>query len=141
MLLITISRYIVNFLFLFLTIIRHQNLIWYLHHWLVLDSLYHVEHFYIILMKVRHLASPAIQEIRKRNNIQYLEKWEIFFSFAYLSAVWLQFGQNPVQKCCLIWFQLDFAQIVTKQLIDKQNKKIFLISPNIKYWFFCEFLA
>ena len=68
-----------------------------------------------------HLASPAMQEIGKRNNIYYLEKWEIFFSFAYLSAVWLQFWQNPVQKSCLQWFQLDFAQIATKQLIDKQN--------------------
>ena len=65
-----------------------------------------------------------------------MEKWEIFFSFAYLSAVWLQFWQNPVQKSRLQWFQLDFAQIVTKQLIDKQNWKIFLISPNTKYCFF-----
>ena len=38
-----------------------------------------------------------MQEIGKRNNIQYLEKCEIFFSFAYLSAVWLQFWPNPVQ--------------------------------------------
>ena len=82
-----------------------------------------------------------MQEIGKRNNIQYLENLEIFFSFAYLSAVWLQFWQNTVQKSCLQWFQLDFAQIVTKQLIDKQEQKIFFISKNIKYGFFCEFLA
>ena len=62
-----------------------------------------------------------MQEIGKGNNIQYLEKWEVFFNSAYLSAVWLQFGQNPVENYCLQWFQLDFAQIVTKQLIDKKN--------------------
>ena len=39
----------------------------------------------------------------------------MFFSFAYLSAVWLQFGQNQVEKTCQQWFQLDFPQIVTKQ--------------------------
>ena len=37
-----------------------------------------------------------------------------FFSFAYISAVWLQYGQNPVEKACVQWFQLDFAQIVTQ---------------------------
>ena len=43
-----------------------------------------------------------MQEIVKRNNIlKYLEKCEIFFSFTYLSAVWLQFRQSPVQKSCL----------------------------------------
>ena len=82
-----------------------------------------------------------MQEIRKRNNIQYLEKWEIFFSFAYLSAVWLLLGQNPIEIILDNIFVLDFAQIVTKQLIDKQNWKIFLISPNIEYCFFCEFLV
>ena len=50
-------------------------------------------------MKIRYMASPAMQEIRKRNNIWRNEKY--FFSFAYLSAVWLQFGQNPVEKYCL----------------------------------------
>ena len=67
----------------------------------------------------------------KKNNIKYLEKWEIFFRFAYLSAVWLQFGQNSIEiineKNCALYFSL----IVTKQLINKQNWKIFLISPNI----------
>ena len=64
------------------------------------------------------LASPAMQEIVKRNNISSNIKIfeEIFFSFAYLSAVWLQFCQNPVQKSCLEW-----SQMVTKQLKDKQN--------------------
>ena len=47
------------------------------------------------------MLSPAMQEICKRNNIQYLEKWEIFLGSAYLSAVLLQFGQNQVQKTCL----------------------------------------
>ena len=76
-----------------------------------------------------------MQEIHKRNNIQYLEKWDIFFSFAYLSAVWLQFGQNPVEKTCLQWFQLDFPQIVTKQLIAKQ---IYCIAGEAKYLIFEE---
>ena len=33
-------------------------------------------------------------------------------------------------------FALDFALIVTKQLMNKQNGKIFLISPNILYCLF-----
>ena len=70
-------------------------------------------------MKPNSLASPGMQEIGKRNNIQYLDKWEIFFGFTYVSAIWLQFWQNIVQKSCLQWFQLDFAQIVTQQLIDR----------------------
>ena len=39
------------------------------------------------------------------------------------------------------YFLLNFAQIFTKQLIVKQTVKIFLISSNIEYCFFCEFLA
>ena len=57
----------------------------------------------------------------KRNNIEYLEKWEIFFRFAYLSAVWLQIGQNSIDIIIENNFALDFALIVTKQLIIKQN--------------------
>ena len=60
---------------------------------------------------------------------------------AYQSAVWLLFRQNPNDIIVDNIFLLDFAQIVTKQMIDKQNWKIFLISPNIKYCFFYEFLA
>ena len=52
-------------------------------------------------------------------NIWRNEKY--FFSFAYLSAVWLLFGQNPIEIIVDKFFLLDFAQIVTKQLIDKQN--------------------
>ena len=63
----------------------------------------------------------AMQEIRNRNNIQYLKKQEIFFSFSYLSAVWLLFGQNPIEIIVDKIFVLDFAKIVTKQLIYKQN--------------------
>ena len=67
-----------------------------------------------------HVASPARQEIRKRNNIlKYLEKWEIFLSFAFLSAVWLLFGQNPIEIIVDKIFVQDFAEIVTKQLINK----------------------
>ena len=60
---------------------------------------------------------------RNSQKKQYLIFGEMrnIFSFAYLSAVWLQFGQNVVEKTCLQCFQLDFAQIVTKQLIKKQN--------------------
>ena len=61
------------------------------------------------------MASPAMQEIRKRKMIN------IFFCFAYLSAVWLLFGQNPIEIKLNNIFVLNFAQIVTKQLIDKQN--------------------
>ena len=57
----------------------------------------------------------------KRNNIKYLEKSEIFFNFAYLSAVGLQFGQNSIDIIIENNFALDFALIVTKQLINKQN--------------------
>ena len=42
------------------------------------------------------------------------------FRFAYLSAVWLQFGQNSIDTIIEINFALDFAVIVTKQLINKQ---------------------
>ena len=38
---------------------------------------------------------------RNSKKKQYLIFGEIFFSFAYLSAVWLQIWQNPVQKSCL----------------------------------------
>ena len=62
-----------------------------------------------------------MKEIHKRNNIKYLEKCKIFFSVAYLSAVWLLFGQNPTEIIVGKFILLDFAQIVTKQLIDKQN--------------------
>ena len=45
----------------------------------------------------------------------------MFFSFAYLSAVWLQFGQNPIEIIVDEIFVIDFAKIVTKQQINKQN--------------------
>ena len=70
----------------------------------------------------QYLASLAMQEIAKRNNI--FNIWrndKYFFSFAYVSAVWLLFGQNPNKIIVDTCFLLDFAQIVTKQLIDKQN--------------------
>ena len=60
-------------------------------------------------------------EIHKRNNIQHLKKLEIIFSFAYLSAVWLLFGKNPIEIIVDKFFLLDFAEIVTKELIYKQN--------------------
>ena len=44
-----------------------------------------------------------------------------FFSFAYLSAVWLLFGQNLIKIIVDNIFVLDFAKIVTKQLINRQN--------------------
>ena len=39
----------------------------------------------------------------------------MFFSFAYLSAVWLLFGQDPIEIIVNKIFVLDFALIVTKQ--------------------------
>ena len=67
------------------------------------------------------MASPSMQEIRKRNNIQYLKKWEIISSFAYLSAVWLLFWENPIELIVGKYFLLSFAQIFTKQLRDQQT--------------------
>ena len=60
---------------------------------------------------------------RNSQKKQYLifGEMKIFFSFAYLSAVWLPFGQNPIEIIVDKFFLLDFAQIVTKQMIDKQN--------------------
>ena len=58
---------------------------------------------------------------QKKQYLIFGEMRNIFFSFAYLSAVWLLFGQNPIEIIVDKFFLLDFAQIVTKQLIDKQN--------------------
>ena len=76
--------------------------------------------------------------VRNSQKKQYLIFGEIIniFFFAYLSAVWLLFGYNPIEIIVYKFFLLDFAQIVTKQLIYKQNWKIFPISPNIEYCFF-----
>ena len=60
-------------------------------------------------------------KICKRTNIRYLEKLEKNFSFAYLSGVWLLFGQNPIEIIVDKIFVLDLAKIVSKQLINKQN--------------------
>ena len=49
-------------------------------------------------------------------NIWRNEKY--FFRFAYLSAIWLQFGENSIDIITENNFALDFALIVTKQLID-----------------------
>ena len=48
---------------------------------------------------------------------------EKYFSdlLRYLSAVWLQFVQNSIDIIIENNFALDFALIVTKQLINKQN--------------------
>ena len=62
-----------------------------------------------------------MQEIGKRNNIQCLNKGEIIYSFAYLSAVWLLFWGNPIELIVNKYFLLNFDQIFTKQLIDKQS--------------------
>ena len=65
----------------------------------------------------------------------------MIFCFAYLSAVWLIFWENPIELILDKYFLLNFALIFTKQLIGKQTQKIFLISSNIEYCFFCKFLA
>jgi hypothetical protein len=49
----------------------------------------------------------------------------MFFSFAYLSAVWLLFGQNPIEIIIDNIFVLDFAKILTKQLIISKTEKYF----------------
>ena len=68
------------------------------------------------------LPSPATQENDKRNIIQYLKKWEIFFRFVDLLAVWRKFEQNSVENTCLRLVQLDFPKKVAKQLKGKQNR-------------------
>ena len=45
---------------------------------------------FILQMKWTYLASPAMQEIRKLNNIKYLEKWEIFS----ILLIYQLFGYN-----------------------------------------------
>ena len=60
-----------------------------------------------------------MQEIHKRNNIG--EMRNIFFVLLNLSAIWLLFGQNPIEIIADKIFVLDFTKIVTKQLINKQN--------------------
>ena len=44
------------------------------------------------------------------------------FQFCLLISYLVIILQNIIQKSCLQWFQLNFPQIVTKQLIDKKNK-------------------
>ena len=51
-----------------------------------------------------------MQEIGKRNNIFYFEK-------------------NPVQKSCLQWFQLDFAQIVRPATIENIQMSVHTFIP------------
>ena len=60
---------------------------------------------------------------RNSHKKQYLIFGEMrnIFSFAYLSAIWLPFRQNPIEIIIDKIFVLDFAKIVTKQLINKQN--------------------
>ena len=67
-----------------------------------------------------------MQEIYKRNNIKFYLENHVLILHMYVSAVWLLFD-----------FSTGFYQKnVTKQLKNKQNTKIFLIStPNIKYCF------
>ena len=78
--------------------------------------------------------------------------WENIFNFAYPSvyklleltqfgkymevsshthtAIWLQFKKNPIQNYFQHWCQLDFAQIITKQLIDKKIWNIRYLLPS-----------
>ena len=72
---------------------------------------------YSYIVYTRFLASPAMQEIRKRNNIQYLKKREILFSFAYLYrclvTIWAKSNLNHCRQDFCTWF----AKIVTKKLM------------------------
>ena len=45
----------------------------------------------------------------------------MFFRFACLLVVWLQIGQNSIDIIIENNVAMDFALIVTKQLINKQN--------------------
>ena len=58
--------------------------------------------FLISYFRSLSLASPAMQEIRKRSNIQYLEKWEIFFEFCFfiscLVIIWAKSNWNHCRQ-------------------------------------------
>ena len=73
-----------------------------------------------------HLQFPKVSRVyigksQKETIFNIWRNEKYFFSFAYLSAVWLLFGQNPIEIIRGKIFVLDFAKIVTKELIDKQN--------------------
>ena len=59
---------------------------------------------------------------RNSKKKQYLIFGEIFLVLLiYQLFVWHLFGQNPIEIIIDKIFVLDFAKIVTKQLINKQN--------------------
>ena len=68
--------------------------------------------FVLCCDNVTPLPSPAMQEILKRNNIQYLKKWEIVFSLAYLSAIWLLFWENPIEPIVDKYFLLNLLKFL-----------------------------
>ena len=53
-----------------------------------------------------------MQEIRKRNNIQYLKKWEIIFGLAYLSAIWLLFWEIPIEPIVDKYFLMNLLKFL-----------------------------
>ena len=64
------------------------------------------------------MASPAMQEIHKRNNIQYLKKWAIIFSFAYLLSclvtIWEKSNWNHVRQYFSTGFCPNYNQIADR---------------------------
>ena len=59
------------------------------------------------------LTSNARNSQKKKQYLIFGEMRNIFFSFAYLSAVWLLFGQNPIKIIVDKIFVLDCSKIVT----------------------------
>ena len=63
-------------------------------------------YFFLIWSKgISLLASPECKKFSKETIFNIWRNEKCFFSFDYVSAVWLQFEQNPVEQTCLKWFQ------------------------------------
>ena len=72
------------------------------------------------------MASPVGSYARNSQKKQYLIFGEMIIfllNFAYLSAVPSLFGKNPIEIIVDKIFVLDFAKIVSKQLINQANLK------------------
>ena len=59
--------------------------------------------FVLCCDNVTPLPSPAMQEILKRNNIQYLKKF---------SAIWLLFWENPIEPIVDKYFLLNLLKFL-----------------------------
>ena len=79
-------------------------------------------------LALKHRNTLKFKASKSQNTLKFLvSKPRALLLFILDWRPWL--WQNQKQSYCLQWCPLDFAQIVTKQLTDNQNWKIFLISP------------